>query len=93
MWIKTYTGLYLNMQYIDGLYVRPSKIGEGYAIMAGMQNEDNSTIALFGSITDAKDYLDKLIKFSNERVFEVNMKDWNYTGHKKTHKETRHGGS
>jgi len=33
------------------------------------------------------------MKVVGGRVFEVDMAEWNYTGHKKNHKEIRKGGS
>ncbi|MBQ7705365.1 MAG: hypothetical protein IJT73_08080 [Selenomonadaceae bacterium] len=93
MWIKTCEGVYLNSDLLNEIYIAPSKI-EGYIISAIKNSESRPRlIAEFNAKEDAQNYLDRMMKGLGTRIWEIDMGDWNYTGHKKDHKETRHGGS
>ena len=91
MWIRTTTGNYVNSELVQKFTVSVSKLG-GYNIAAQVIN-DVEFLAVFQNKEDARKYLDRMMKVVGGRVFEVDMEDWNYTGHKKDHKEIREGGS
>ncbi len=93
MWIKTCQGIYLNSDLINEFFIAPSKI-EGYVISAIKNSETRPrVVAEFNTKEESQNYLDRLMKGIGNRIWEVSMADWNYTGHKKDHKETRRGGS
>lgn len=94
MWIRTYKGGYVNSDKCTSFYVVDSHKGDGCVIQAKVENEERPfTIAEFNNREDARLYLDRMMKSTCVRIFEVDMAEWNYTGHKKDHKETRRGGS
>ena len=93
MWIRTYNGTYINSDRIFTTYLADSKY-EGCVIGAKVDNDSRPvTIAEFNTREDGQLFLDRMMKACGIRIFEVDKADWNYTGHKKDHKETRHGGS
>lgn len=92
MWIKTSMGDYVNSDNVFEFKTCVLKSGD-VALTATTASDEFSTLAIFHSKEDARKYLNRLMKVVGGRVFEVSMEDWNYTGHKKDHKEKRHGGS
>ena len=91
MWIRTTSGEYVDSEKVVQFNVSVSKLG-GYNVSA--QHFSGCVfLARFETKEDAPKYLDRIMKVVGGRVFEVYMSEWNYAGHKKDHKETRHGGS
>ena len=91
MWIRTTTGNYINSEFVQKFFVDESKRG-GYNIIALLE-KDASFVARFSNEEDAQKYLDRMVTNLGQRIFKVDMEDWNYKGHKKDHKEIRGSGS
>ena len=84
MWIRTYIGQYVNSDQCTAFFVVSSKANAGAVIMTSVIDDPRpTTVAQFNTKEEAQLYLDKMIKAFGKRVFEVNMADWNYSGHKK----------
>ena len=90
MWIKTTLGDYVNSDHVFEFKICMLKSGD-IALTAITASDEFSTLAIFHSKEDAQKYLDRMMKVVGGRVFEVSMEEWNYSGHKKDHKEKRHG--
>lgn len=95
MWIRTYTGAYINTAFATMFYTSESRLHEGeWSAMVRLRGADKSVaLAVFNTNEDAQNFIDKLMGVTGERKYKVDMSEWNYTGHKKDHKETRRGGS
>jgi len=93
MWIKTTLGDYINTDCVFQFRTTELKSGEVTIAAKTINNESYRHVAYFSTRGDAQLYLDRMMKIIAPNVFEVNMNDWNYTGHKKDQKETRRGGS
>ena len=92
MWIKTRIGSYVNSDNVFEFKICQLKSGD-IALTAITTSDEFSTLAIFSNKEDAQKYLDRMMKVVGGRVFEVDMSEWNYSGHKKDHKEIRKGGS
>ena len=90
MWIRTGVGNYVNSDNVFTFCIQQLKSGD-IALTATTASDEFSTLAIFHSKEDAQKYLDRMMKVVGGRVFEVSMEEWNYSGHKKDHKEKRHG--
>lgn len=71
MWIRTYKGAYINSDHIIKFNVSNCKFG-GFNLSAQMAT-DVEFVARFETDVDAQDYLDRMMKSTCVRIFEVDM--------------------
>lgn len=91
MLIRTTIGNYIHWENVTSIIITELPSGD-YSVTA-FYTGGFSSIAMFHNKAEAQEFLDKFVKNFGERVIVADMAEWNYTGHKKDHKETRHGGS